>query len=214
MNLFSQIFIQLVSVSLGLCTAQNTVYGSSPYTNTTLSRIQHGRYKRAFNNLSPLTLSSSFSLTIPLTDLATSLTATVPFSFNFPTASTASGRSLGLYDYGDEYEGRSFGSIPTMAAQRKGIFDSIESYLNRFGGVNGASCLERAICEVAATPDHDDGILGDAMNLLLKVDKEAYAEHPQYAHAQQKGEIGGDCSEFHRVCPVSIFSIIDTFQSV
>ena len=27
-------------------------------------------------------------------------------------------------------------------------------------GVNGASCLERAICEVAATPDHDDGILG------------------------------------------------------
>ena len=27
------------------------------------------------------------------------------------------------------------------------------------------------------------------MNLLLKVDKEAYAEHPQYAHAQQKGEV-------------------------
>ena len=43
-------------------------------------------------------------------------------------------RSLGVYDYGNEYEGRSFGSIPTMAAQRKGIFDSIESYLNGFGG--------------------------------------------------------------------------------
>ena len=28
------------------------------------------------------------------------------------------------------------------------------------GGVNGASCLERAICEVAATPEHDDGVLG------------------------------------------------------
>ena len=39
---------------------------------------------------------------------------------------------------------------------------NIQNFFNFsvFLGVHGASCLERAICEVAATPDHDDGILG------------------------------------------------------
>ena len=39
------------------------------------------------------------------------------------------------------------------------------------------------------------------MNLLLKVDKEAYAEHPQYAHAQQKGEVSQILLDINRTPP-------------
>jgi DM4/DM12 family len=34
-------------------------------------------------------------------------------------------------------------------------------------GVDGAGCLLRAMCEVAAHPRHEDGLLGDAINMLL-----------------------------------------------
>ena len=105
-------------------------------------------------------------------------------------------------------------ALPTIASQRKGIFNYIESYLNGFGGVDGASCLERALCEVAAAPDHEDGILGDAINYLLRVEKDGFVEHPKYAHAQEIGELTGDCFEFQYMCPVSIFNVIDTLKTV
>ncbi len=34
-------------------------------------------------------------------------------------------------------------------------------------GVDGTGCLLRAVCEVAAHPRHEDGLIGDAINMLL-----------------------------------------------
>merc|ERR550517_355062 len=176
----------------------------------------YNRYRRSFDSSNPLTFGISMSLDVPLVDLGTDLSLSVPFSFDFPSATTTGRAGTG---YGDYYTGNAVGygrSLDSSISQRKGLFNTIEHYLGRFGGVDGRSCLKRAICEVAATPAHQDGILGDAMNLLLKVDTEpeAFNQTPEYADAQQVGETEKECTRFHADCPVSIFKIIDTFQFV
>ena len=226
MKLFTLLLIQVCSLYLGESTGYDTIFGNNHFTNTS-AKVQRGRFKRSFASFSDVTLDidTTFSLTIPLPDFGTSLSVFLPFFFSFPTEA-ASSRSLQVRNknYGNnewknknfeynERQSRSYSAFPTMASKRNSIFSTIETYINGLGGGNGASCIERAICEVAATPEHEDGIIGDAMNYILRVDKEAFDEHPKYALAQQIGENTGDCFEFYNLCPVSIFNIRDTFQS-
>merc|ERR1740128_507108 len=196
------------------------VYGDYHHNSTSLqgaysNNVVYSRFRRAFATTDdPLSFGMSFSLDIPLVDLGTTLGLSVPFSFDFPAATTtaraASGAGYADYGgYGNVGYGRSF-SEPK--SQRKGLFNTIEKYLSRIGGVDGHACLKRAICEVAAIPHHDDGILGDAMNLMLKVDDTEIEENPEFADAQQVGQAKQDCVKFHASCPMSVFKIVDSFQ--
>ena len=76
--------------------------------------------------------------------------------------------------------------------------------------------LLRAICEANATPDHNDGLLGDAVNLLLSAShalkhggEEADEEYKEYLAAEARGHLSGDCSKFESNCPITFFSVMD-----
>ena len=65
-------------------------------------------------------------------------------------------------------------------------------------GIDGQACLLRTICEVAVAPEHEDGILGDALNMVLTVtntvnslghqrsEKDVYVEAQVYGQVQIK----------------------------
>ena len=79
-------------------------------------------------------------------------------------------------------------------------------------GSNSHQCVLRALCEVAKTPQNQDGLLGDFINLLLtptyvldelsktKVDSD-------YLEAQRKGHFLQDCSTYEQACPLSLFEV-------
>ena len=81
-------------------------------------------------------------------------------------------------------------------------------------GSNSHQCVLRALCEVAKTPQNQDGLLGDFINLLLtptyvldelsktKVDSD-------YLEAQRKGHFLQDCSTYEQACPLSLFEVRD-----
>ena len=67
------------------------------------------------------------------------------------------------------------------------------------------------MCEVGSNPFHDDGILGDVMNFLLSAnfaDEEEDERFQTYLDAQTNGKVSGDCSAFHKECPMSFFKLI------
>ena len=165
--------------------------------------------------LLPLTLADLFppglslSLTIPFPDLLNSqLSVTSPFSWYIPStaARRAQGRSLQ-------------GHAPAPVRQRRSVYTAMERYLKKYTGAPGRACLLRAICEVNATPDHDDGLLGDAVNLLLSAshalrhgEEEADEDYKEYLAAEARGHLSGDCTKFESHCPHTFFSVMDVLQ--
>ena len=88
--------------------------------------------------------------------------------------------------------------------------------MKKYTGMEGKACLLRAICEANATPDHNDGLLGDAVNLLLSAShalkhggEEADEEYKEYLAAEARGHLSGDCSKFESDCPITFFSVMD-----
>ena len=122
----------------------------------------------------------TIDLVIPVPDLSTEIAVNIPFSVNFPTTvdsgRSSSGRSL------------STSSLPPRAT----MYKYIEKYIGQITGSNGHNCLLRAMCEASATPNHDEGLLGDAVNFILT---SSYAEEEQdikfkeYFKAQSKGQV-------------------------
>jgi len=141
----------------------------------------------------------SFDASIPIADLGTSLYISMPFVFSFPTtAKSGTGRSL---------EGPS-GSQGVRSTLYKGV----EKYMGHLTGADGHSCLLRAMCEASSTPLHDEGIIGDAVTFLLTTNyatEEEDERFKKYFAAQAKGQLTGDCTEWHEGCPMSLFKFID-----
>jgi len=124
----------------------NSVYATSTASN--ISSRLHG-IKRTWNPDGPFTFGLSTSLDIPLADLGVTLSASLPFSWTFDGATTRvfSGRSLD---------------------HRESMFSQIGKHLAQVaGGRSGHGCIQRTICEVAATPGHNDGLFGDIMNVVF-----------------------------------------------
>ena len=72
------------------------------------------------------------------------------------------------------------------------------------------------MCEVHATPDHDDGLLGEAVNLLLSAshglqngEDEVDEEYKQYLAAEARGHLSGDCSKYEKGCPTTFFEVAE-----
>ena len=67
--------------------------------------------------------------------------------------------------------------------------------LGSISSTDGHSCMLRAMCEAAATPHHSDGLLGDAINLVLSAGhalvggEEELGEYRDYTQAQTDGQV-------------------------
>ena len=118
-------------------------------------------------------------VTIPMPDLGTSLSVSLPFSFDFPAE-------------GARYA-RSFGS---GMSDRYGMYTVVEKYMGQLG-VDGHACLLRAMCEVGSSPHHGDGLFGDVMNVMLSATNVAVVtegeemtnEYKEYVEAQMDGKV-------------------------
>ena len=79
-------------------------------------------------------------------------------------------------------------------------------------GSNSHQCILRALCEVAKTPQNEDGLLGDFINLLLTptytLDQLSKTQDSDYLEAQRKGHFLQDCSSYEQSCPLSLFEVI------
>ena len=118
-------------------------------------------------------------LTIPVPDLDTEILVTVPFAAEFPTSSSSRA-----------FSGRSLSS--SIMTPRASLYKYIEQYMGQVTGVDGHSCLLRAMCEASATPSHAEGLLGDAVNFILTANYaqvEEDAKFKEYFVAQSKGQV-------------------------
>ena len=94
---------------------------------------------------------------------------------------------------------------------RSKMYRTLEKYVGTFSGADGHDCLLRAMCEVGSNPFHDEGILGDVVNFLLTgnyVQEEEDTRFQSYVRAQTQGQVSGDCSSYHKSCPLSFFKLI------
>lgn len=85
----------------------------------------------------------------------------------------------------------------------------MEKYLSQVGGIDGRGCVLRTLCEMSQEQRHADGLLGDAMNLLLTPMHmlKSLSNTDAYIRAQQDGHWNQDCGKYHRQCPVSLFEV-------
>ncbi|XP_053637654.2 uncharacterized protein [Cherax quadricarinatus] len=81
-------------------------------------------------------------------------------------------------------------------------------------GVDGASCLLRAICEVAEAP-FDQGLIGDVINTLLTASLAGRPDSPEegtdyevFLEAELHGKLAGRCEERYHQCHTSPFDLI------
>merc|ERR1711892_908455 len=199
-QLQSVVISAIMSMVVGDLNTYNTYYPdySDAYDKSSVGLNQ--RYKRVINvNVdNPISIATTLDLTFPLPDISSEILVTVPFSIDFPTGSARS------------FSGRSFSS--SVTSPRSTMYKTIEKYMSQITGSDGHACLLRAMCEASATPLHDEGILGDAVNFLLTANyatEEADDKFRKYLEAQAKGQLKGDCSEFHKNCPISFFKLID-----
>merc|ERR1719244_199510 len=185
----------LVIVSLSDYTPYYPDYTAENYNYT-----PNNRYKRVISVDNPLSISSTLDLTLPLPDIGSEILVTVPFSLDLPTSS---GRSA---------SGRSFSSSSSSLSPRSTMYKTIEKYMSQVTGADGHACLLRAMCEASATPLHDEGLLGDAVNFLLTANyatEETDEKFKEYVAAQAQGQLKGDCTQFNANCPISFFRFID-----
>jgi hypothetical protein len=96
------------------------------------------------------------------------------------------------------------------------VLKTIEAYLPRLvqvpTGSTSHDCLLRAICEVAKSPENQDGLLGDFVNLLLTPTHiletlPIVIGDSDYLEAQRAGHYKQDCSTFEVKCPMSLFEV-------
>lgn len=107
-------------------------------------------------------------------------------------------------------------SFDSHESTRVSALSTVEKYFaHLWGGLDGHGCMLRMICEVAKTPFHADGLVGEAINAMLipahVLEKVPTFGESDYLTAQRKGQYLGDCAEYHSKCSMSFFEVIDCF---
>merc|ERR1712241_1623402 len=195
----------VLAVRADLNYGYSSPYDYSNYSAYSLTPAAASRTRRvfgAFSSDNPFTMEFTFDATIPMTDLNAAVEISVPFSFSVPTESSRRSSS-----------GRSLTSPGAGAGDsvRSKMYRTLENYVGTFSGADGHHCLLRAMCEVGSNPFHDEGILGDVVNFLLTgnyVQEEEDERFQSYVTAQTAGQVSGDCSTYHKSCPLSFFKLI------
>nr|CAD7394979.1 unnamed protein product [Timema cristinae] len=89
--------------------------------------------------------------------------------------------------------------------ERALLYTVVEDFLSNFG-MDGKSCLLRAICEVHGQPLHHYGFLGEILKLFFTASKSPFAEIlEEYVAAERTGQGDGECWPYYKDCPKSLF---------
>ncbi|XP_076621633.1 uncharacterized protein LOC143342036 [Colletes latitarsis] len=97
--------------------------------------------------------------------------------------------------------------------ERKPIYDIIERELDR-RNIDGNSCLMKDICEAAATPLKDEGLVGELLHLLFTPDHgDASTMNKEYLEAATIGRRHGNCSTIYSSCPPGL-GVLDRISTV
>nr|CAD7198719.1 unnamed protein product [Timema douglasi] len=110
--------------------------------------------------------------------------------------------------------------------ERALLYTVVEDFLSNFG-MDGKSCLLRAICEVHGQPLHHYGFLGEILKLFFtlvslmifstttiiktsvlysRASKSPFAEIlEEYVAAERTGQGDGECWPYYKDCPKSLF---------
>jgi len=161
--------------------------------------------KRTFGGATQAVLDASLvaglSITIPIPQLETEALFYTPFSFAVQDVFNFTGRQM-------EVQGRNI-------QERSTIYTKLETMLGSISATDGHACMLRAMCEASAAPLHSDGLLGDALNLLLSAghalvggSEEDIGSYREYSEAQTEGMVSGDCSSYGQFCPISFFDFL------
>ncbi|XP_076040770.1 uncharacterized protein LOC143025198 [Oratosquilla oratoria] len=153
----------------------------------------HSRQKRSFAFPTGSTFTITPVLCIPIVsvgDLSGYLDIELPFTIKLPNSTQVA----------------SFGR---MDDDRMGLYSVLISTLSRFG-LDGKSCLLRAVCEVAESPLREDGLLGEILNIILTASYGSTSnELYDYVSAEYYGRSYGDCWSAYPQCPVSLFKFLE-----
>ncbi|XP_071749356.1 uncharacterized protein [Lepeophtheirus salmonis] len=178
-----------------------------PNVPTTLSRKRRFVFDSDF--LSKTTFKVTFALEFPVGDF--SLTSSLPITYTFGTGQLS--RENGQHYEQDSFRGRSLQSSETVYS----ILSTAEEYVTRLGGgINGHDCALRAICEIAQFPEHEDGFLGEVVNLIVNGNKNGglnsffSRESNVYQEAYYQGSYEGNCSEYQESCSISFFDFVES----
>ncbi|XP_031844024.1 uncharacterized protein LOC116431965 [Nomia melanderi] len=97
--------------------------------------------------------------------------------------------------------------------ERTAVYDILERELDR-RNIDGRSCLKKNICEAAATPVKDDGLLGELLHLLLSPDEGGVSSMDrEYLDAAAAGRRCENCSTIYPTCPDGL-GILDRISTV
>ncbi|XP_042892068.1 uncharacterized protein LOC122266400 [Penaeus japonicus] len=88
-------------------------------------------------------------------------------------------------------------------------------------GMDGRACIQRAVCELAATPSiKPQGFVGEMVQIFVRriltesrgssneTDEAAVPQQGQYSEAGHYGRREGTCWERYSLCPHSLFSLL------
>ncbi|XP_043259037.1 uncharacterized protein LOC122401143 [Colletes gigas] len=97
--------------------------------------------------------------------------------------------------------------------ERKPIYDIIERELDR-RNIDGNSCLMKDICEAAATPLKDEGLVGELLHLLFTPDHgDVSTMNEEYLEAATIGRRHENCSTIYSSCPPGL-GVLDRISTV
>ncbi|XP_042215084.1 uncharacterized protein LOC121861429 [Homarus americanus] len=140
---------------------------------------------------------AEFYFTIPIsapTGVTIPLTLDVPYKFVLPNITTDDDM------YGRDYKRQS---------DRLDVYGIIEGLLNRFG-MDGKSCMLRAVCERAQTNLVSAGMLGEVITTILMASSASSSEEMyEYVTAEYYGSTYGNCPSMYSGCPMSFFNWLE-----
>lgn len=91
--------------------------------------------------------------------------------------------------------------------ERAFLYEWVEDYLFTFG-MDGKSCLLRAICETHESPLIGYGLLGEFLEVFLSPSRSPYLNRlSAYLEAERVGRERGDCSHYMAECNKSLYKL-------
>lgn len=161
-------------------------------------------------------------LRYPPTGLDANMTISTPFTINFDKMGlTDNTNPLGVLPYLTPFldliasSGKRKRDIPEPdvephsihGGERAALYEYVEDYLFTFG-MDGKSCLLRAICEMHESPLLGYGIFGELLEVFLTPSRSSYQQRmTDYISAERAGKHEGECWRYERDCTRSLFKL-------
>ncbi|KAK8374455.1 hypothetical protein O3P69_020957 [Scylla paramamosain] len=98
----------------------------------------------------------------------------------------------------------------TLDIERSSIYALVQDLFSK-AGMDGASCVLRAVCEVGEAPLDEYGLLGELITLVFAPGFRPSEEHQDHIQAEQYGRSYGSCWSAYPDCPISMREQLYTF---